>query len=251
MIDKNIAKYLSRHKRYENTPVVDTADITAIDGEIRINTNGTPCTMLIQYKGVVYFDSQMPITINVSVGKNSILITNLFKLKFPELMFLYSGNLDIMSCRIMSFNNHSILATINNKQNADLVHLSDTNLEDADGSLLPDEEHQNIKSEIRGIRKNRIDMSRFDSSGKIQKFGNKEKEDVSSAILKSMPGLISSATAGEKKVRKRRSFSPKPSIEKMAPNMDKPTVSKPTVSKPSVSKPTISSPKIEETKGKY
>ena len=130
MINKHILKFLKKTKKVLNTPIVDTATLTAIDGEIRLITNGIPSTILIQYRGIVFFESLMPIHAKVTRSKNTILITNIFKLNLPELVFNYGGNLEIDSCKIMSFNNHQILATVENKQQGDIVNVSETKFED-------------------------------------------------------------------------------------------------------------------------
>ena len=241
MINKHILKFLRKTKKVLNTPSIDKATLTAIDGEIRLITNGIPSTILIQYKGTVFFESLMPIYAKVVRGKNTILITNIFKATLPELIFNYGGNLEIDSCKIMSFNNHSILATIENKQQGDIVNISETKFED-DTATLHAEGSIKTPRVRRGLYKKRIDMSKFDEFGKIQKYGTREKEEIFSAIIKTIPSLIDS----------RKGKIAKPTISKSTvskPTISKPTISKPTVSRPTISRPTVTAPKIEKPKG--
>ena len=94
MINKHILKFLKKTKKVLNTPIVDTATLTAIDGEIRLITNGIPSTILIQYRGIVFFESLMPIHAKVTRSKNTILITNIFikKHKFFKMCQLQNRN---------------------------------------------------------------------------------------------------------------------------------------------------------------
>tara|TARA_R100001594_G_scaffold106755_1_gene141280 strand:+ start:2993 stop:3703 length:711 start_codon:yes stop_codon:yes gene_type:complete len=221
MINRGIARYLAKNKKYKNTPVVDTADLTAIDGELRLTTNGIPSLILIQYKGVVFFHNQMPITIKSNIGKNTILITNLFKLNIPELMYYYSGDLEITNCKIMSFNNNSILANINNKQRADIVNSSDTKFED-DSITLREGTRDVFEGIRRGSTKFRFDESKFDENNKVQKYGKREREEITAAVIKTASSLIDKKTGKlDKTVSSKPTRQPRPS--RQARTSSKPT----------------------------
>ena len=236
----------------KNLPPVGSGKLSYDYDNIYLDIVGVPSSILIQYTGAVYFESNMSPLIKVRFNKNAIYIFNFFKQDFVENIFSYSGDLKITNCQIMSFNQSSFYPEIESKIGDDTADNSETNFED-DDMLLFGEEKQARGKMYRGASKTTFPSSRMDEYGTIQKFGKAEKQLIATTAIRSATKIAQNrALASKTSISKPSVSKPttsKPGVSK--PGVSKPAVSKPTVSKPTVSKPTISSPKIEETRGKY
>ena len=204
---------------------------------IYLDINGTPSSILIQYTGAVYFESNMSPLIKVRFNKNAIYIFNFFKQDFIENIFSYSGDLKITNCQIMSFNQSSFYPDIESKIGDDTADNLETNFED-DDMLLFGEGKQVRGKMYRGASKTTFPSSKIDEYGATQKFGKVEKQLIATTAIKSATRMAEN-----------RALTSKTSISK--PTVSKPAVSKPTVSKPTVSRPTVTAPRVEKKGGKY
>ena len=167
----NIIKNINRIYN-SNLPMITYANIEAFDGNIILKSDGIPSSILIQYTGAVYFKKNLPITVKVIFSKNTILITNIFKDDLNGNIFEYYGNIKITSCRILNFNNSSVMPTINNKQQEDIIQATKTNLED-DNLILHDTGKTSTRQKVsRGVSKpfiNQVGMEKIDSKSQIKK----------------------------------------------------------------------------------
>ena len=239
----SIKKRLSLTK--QNLTSVTSGKIEYDGYRLILKINGIPSSVIIQYTGVVYFNSAMSPLINVRFNKNAIYIFNFFRKPFPEMIFDYSGDLKITNCRIMSFDQSFFSPTIEDKIGEDKAEESKTNLEDDDMILFGENmKPSNIRT-LRGSSKPNILEKKFDEYGAFQKYGKAEVESIATAVRSVVKKSLIKSSLYKKSVSK-------PLISKTGvskPIVSKSGVSKPTVTKPTVSKPTISSPKIEERKG--
>ena len=231
----------------KNFPPVVSGKLKYDYDNIYLDIVGVPSSILIQYTGAVYFESNMSPLIKVRFNKNAIYIFNFFKQDFIENIFSYSGDLKITNCQIMSFNQSSFYPEIENKIGDDTADNSETNFEDDDMLLFGEEKH--VKGKMyRGASKTIFPLDKIDEYGSIQKFGKAEKQLIATTAIRVAERIAKNrALMSQKSISK--PISTKPVVSK--PSVSKPSVSKPTVSNPTVSKPTVTAPKIEKKGGKY
>lgn len=159
-------KILKRNKQINNMINVENptnASISIDNNNINFSINGIPAYIDMQYEGAVSFSRKMPILIKSFIDKNKILITNIFRQEIPDLLYIFSGNLKIISCKIMTYDGFVFSATINNNSQSTLLESQDTKPED--DTVLLFEEADRTKEKIRrgqvnyGLKGNAVDES--------------------------------------------------------------------------------------------
>ena len=170
--------------------ICTNAELDTSEGIIRLKTNGIPAIISISYSGKALFSSMMPIYLKVVIGKNKIVINNIFRKQIPENILSFTGDFTLTHCIIISQDASKLSANITNSQNLALLNKSETNLED--DTLVLFEETPPIKQKlnISGIVSRKINPSSFNSKGKVQKYGEKEVEEISSIITEIAPSLL-------------------------------------------------------------
>ena len=169
--------------------VCTSANINISEGIIELKTNGVPSIISISYSGTALFSSLIPIYFKVKTGKNKIIINNLFRKNIPENILSYQGNISITHCIIISCDSSKLSANITNSQNLALLNKSETNLEDDSLVLFEETPHVKQKLNISGIKGKIIPPSSFSPDGKLQKYGKKEVEEISSIITEIAPSI--------------------------------------------------------------
>ena len=121
----------SLHKRYSSAKKIpNQAVISLSNGIAKLEINGIPAIISIQYEGTGTFTSLMSLFYKVQISKNKIIINNLFRKPIPEEIFTYSGNINLIRCIIINGDGSKLDANITNNQNLDKINISKTNLED-------------------------------------------------------------------------------------------------------------------------
>ena len=143
-----------------------SASIDIEDNTVNFTINGIPSSIDIQYEGAVFFDNKLPIVIKSFVTKDRILITNIFKLEIPELLYTFQGKLKIISCKIMTYEGNIFSATVNNNANKILLNNQETNFED-DTILLQEEYEEPFTYIKRGQRSKGIKINAINEKGNI------------------------------------------------------------------------------------
>ena len=110
--------------------IVTQANISVVDNEIILDINGIPSNILISYSGAGVFDSKLPLKVKSKIGKNTILISNLFKEEIPKVLFEYGGNIKISSCSIANFDSTLIQANIDDVSLREKIERSTTSVDD-------------------------------------------------------------------------------------------------------------------------
>ena len=160
-----------------------SASISIDDNSINFSINGVPACVDIQYSGAVFFTKNMSILLKSFVDKNKILITNIFRQEFPELLYKYEGNLKIISCKIMTYDGFIFSATINNNLQAVLLESQDTKPED-DTILLYEEFKEDKRMIRRGQSKPTIKPSALNKEGKISIIPPRDIDFVATTIYR-------------------------------------------------------------------
>lgn len=195
----------------KDIPISTNSTLSILDNTIEFKINGKPSNILINYTGAGIFESKMPINIKVKISKTSILIVNIFKQQIPEIMFNYSGDINITSCQVMNFDGSKIEATINNNQNEQLFNKSKTNMED-DSLILYEETKVKSKTPFKsGSIKPVINKSLINKFGKIEKYSKPEKETIAKTIIKSAPRVNRTL---KREAVKSRTIKTKPTIKR-------------------------------------
>ena len=206
MSNIKLFQVLEALQKKNKSPLATKAVLNILDNALEINLNGIFSNILINYEGAVVFDRKFPIYFKALVGKNIILIGNLFKKKIPELIFEYTGDLKIISCKVTNFSGGKINATINNNQLETIINHSKTNLEDETKILVEELEEESIYSTKRGLTKLNINEYDLINKGKAIKYTQREIADVTSIITEVSPKLA--------KVRKLRKKQPATRVKK-------------------------------------
>lgn len=165
------------------------AELSILDNNINLNINGIPSNVIINYSGTGVFKSKMPLDIKTLIGKKTIVITNLFKKEFPEIILEYSGDIIMYTCEITNFDGSKLRATIKNTQKEQNLNQSQTNLED-DTLILYDEPKSIVRRPIKtGLLKPKIDKSLVNKFSKIKKYGKTEAETIARTIINTAPRI--------------------------------------------------------------
>lgn len=159
-----------------------SAELFISKNTIELRTNGMPLIVSIAHSGNGLFSSSMPVYIKLVEGNGKLIINNVFKKEMPEKILSFFGNPSISACVIFSQDGSKIKATINNMSKLSLIGSSKTNLEDENLILFEEPRERKIPIPISGISRKLISKSSFNSQGKVQKYGKREIEDISSLI---------------------------------------------------------------------
>ena len=183
----------SLHKRYSSAKKIpNQAVISLSNGIAKLEINGIPAIISIQYEGTGTFTSLMSLFYKVQISKNKIIINNLFRKPIPEEIFTYSGNINLIRCIIINGDGSKLDANITNNQNLDKINISKTNLEDDTMVIQEQSKEYDIKTSYSGLSRKKIKSGTFNQFGKTQKYGKKEVEELSSIITDIAPSLIKS-----------------------------------------------------------
>ena len=241
-------------KRVANIPSVNSATLEYDESSIYLKKDGTISTMVIQYKGEVYFKSLMSPLITIKVSKNCIYIFNFFRKDFPIRMFEYSGFLNITNCKIMSFNQQPFSPTIFNKIGEDAADKSETNLED-DDMVLFDYEKEKFAGKInRGYNKQRLAYNKISDNGILQKYGKAELETIGQTALSLVrkSSLIKTSLYDKSLSASKTSNLNKPSIDTTSPDIVTPSITTPSFTDQLITsdKPAATSTSVENKERK-
>ena len=178
----------SLHKRYSSAKKIpNQAVISLSNGIAKLEINGIPAIISIQYEGTGTFTSLMSLFYKVQISKNKIIINNLFRKPIPEEIFTYSGNINLIRCIIINGDGSKLDANITNNQNLDKINISN------DTMLIQEQSKEyDIKTSYSGLSRKKIKSGTFNQFGKTQKYGKKEVEELSSIITDIAPSLIKS-----------------------------------------------------------
>ena len=186
-LNKTLKRIINNKKLIRT--ICTNAEIDTTDGIIKLKTNGVPCLISIHYEGLASFTNMLPIYFKVISGTQKIIINNLFRRNVPETLFSYVGDIEIKGCVIISQDGSKLPTSIKNTKNLDFLNKSETNLDD-DTLILFEEEadYNRPKTREYGVKPRKIYPS-FNSQGKVQKYGKKEVEEISSIITEIVPSL--------------------------------------------------------------
>ena len=147
--------------KFSNMPKSTNANLEVIEGGIYLDLEGVVSSILIQYTGVVTFESRLPQPTKVVFSKNTILITNVFRHKFKKEILKYYGDINITHCKILNFDNSSVEVSINNQQQENFISSSNTHVEDE--NIILYHEDTNIKAKgSRGLISREINMEKIE-----------------------------------------------------------------------------------------
>ena len=156
---------------------VTNGTIRILDNEIELDVDGMPSSILIHFKGAVTFEKKYKSHFKTHLGKNVLLINNLFKKKFPKIILKYYGDLEIISCNIINIGGNSVDVVVQNKNLQNKINYQDTNLEDDSLVLIDSPKHGRDFPLTRGVIKKTPSL--FD----IKNLGKGEKNPPSSIKL--------------------------------------------------------------------
>ena len=112
---------------------------TLHDNVIELDINGIPSLIMIQYSGAAYFSNLMDENdFRLSVSNNKVIIRNRYAKETPKEILSYSGNITILDCILFNYDSKSIIATIDNRHQENILSESKTNLEDENLILYDD-----------------------------------------------------------------------------------------------------------------
>jgi len=152
---------------------VTNANILVTEDSIKLETEGKLSTMIIQYTGAVYFNRLLSSLVKVNTTKNSILITNIFKMPIQGDIFTYSGDLKITKCQIFNYDQTYINATIDNVGQEEYINAQKTNIDNDDAMLYDTVKKSRRHKNSRGFNKPYLDYSQANTS-----FKNLVKKDI-------------------------------------------------------------------------
>tara|TARA_R100001440_G_scaffold37043_2_gene56289 strand:+ start:1416 stop:1838 length:423 start_codon:yes stop_codon:yes gene_type:complete len=101
-------------KKTDKFPIATKADINFGFGQVEIKTNGEIAAMEIDYAGVMKGTKKLGKGWNIKIGRNKIIIFSLLKSPLTEVLFTYTGQLRIMSCKVVNWQKKLFYAKINN-----------------------------------------------------------------------------------------------------------------------------------------
>ena len=199
---KNIQKILSFIN--ENSKIVQSTDaeLKIDDNIISFFSNGMPSSIIINYKGAPAIERLHSAYIKTQIGKNVIIINNVFRKPIPEKLLKFYGNLEILSCRVLTLSGNSFLATLTDNTLEAIIQKRRTNLED-ETLVLYDTPPQKIERPFpRGLIKRNVNIKNLKSSSKTelkeQKENRKRNIDSSSIVeldVKIEPGKSDASVA--------------------------------------------------------
>tara|TARA_B100002052_G_C15723737_1_gene525398 strand:- start:66 stop:641 length:576 start_codon:yes stop_codon:yes gene_type:complete len=100
-----------------------TAKITYNDGQVRLECDGNPLAIMIQYEGIIQATSNLPQGFIIKETKNRIMILRLSEQPFPEVLFEYEGRFKIIRSDL--YNNRNRITALSTKKTDQYYRIKD------------------------------------------------------------------------------------------------------------------------------
>ena len=95
-------------------PIATEGEIKYGKGSVFFETNGEVAAFEINYRGVVKGVKKLGEGWTAKIGENKIIIFSMAKSELSELLFTYVGELEITSCKFVTWNENLFHAKVNN-----------------------------------------------------------------------------------------------------------------------------------------
>ena len=105
----------SADKSIRQKPIASSAILTYGDGNMFLETNGEVAGLQIIYKGSFRAVKLLGRGWTMSSGRNTVLIYSLCKAEFSEHILRYVGELEVLSCKVATWNKNLFNAYIKTK----------------------------------------------------------------------------------------------------------------------------------------